>query len=222
MNDTHVIDRQPTGASIGRGGGIETPTRTISDLVDDYGFLRNLMTDLVDDTRNLHRLVDERHSDGLDAELRVGAGERAKQPLDVLLAELSDLGFSWRDIARVAGISVPALRKWRLGGAATGENRHKVALMVSLCEIARSRYHIGDVAGWLETPLHSEAPVTGLDIVAKSRFDLILRLARDQGSDPEAVLDEFEPDWRDRYASAVEVFTGPDGIPGLRLADHST
>ena len=98
-----MIDRQPTGASIGRGGGIETPTRTISDLVDDYGFLRNLMTDLVDDTRNLHRLVDERHSDGLDAELRVGAGERAKQPLDVLLAELSDLGFSWRDIARVAG-----------------------------------------------------------------------------------------------------------------------
>ena len=179
------------------------------------------MTELVDDTRNLHRVADGCHSDGLDAELRVGAGERAKQPLDVLLAQLSDLGFSWRDIARLAGISVPALRKWRLGGAATGENRHKVALMVSLCEIARSRYHISDVAGWLETPLHSEAPITGLDLMSAGRFDLVLRLARDQGSDPEAVLDEFEPDWRDRHASAVEVFTGPDGILGLRLANRS-
>lgn len=220
MSDAHVLDQQPTGASIGRVGSIETPTRTISDLVDDYGFLRNLMTDLVDGTRHLHHLVDARHSDGLDAELRVRAGERAKQSLEAVLTELSDLGFSWRDIARVAGISVPALRKWRMGGAATGEKRHRVALMLSLCEIARSRYHIADVAGWLETPLHPDAPVTGLDIVAGGRFDLVLRLARDQGSDPETVLDEFEPDWRDRYASAVEVFTGPDGMPGLRLADH--
>lgn len=219
MSDPRVIDRQPTGASIGRGGGIETQTRTISDLVDDYGFLRNVMADLVDGTKHLHHLVDARHSDGLDAELRVGASERAKQPLEALLSELSDLGFSWRDIARVAGISVPALRKWRLGGAATGENRYKVALLLSLCETARSRYHIADVAGWLETPLHPNAPVTGLDIVAEGRFDLVLRLARDQGSDPEAVLDEFELDWRERYATPVEAFTGPDGMPGLRLTD---
>ncbi len=219
MSDPRVIDRQPTGASIGRGGGIETPTRTISDLVDDYGFLRNVTADLVDGTKHLHHLVDARHSDGLDAELRVGASERAKQPLEALLSELSDLGFSWRDIARVAGISVPALRKWRLGGAATGENRYKVALLLSLCETARSRYHIADVAGWLETPLHPNAPVTGLDIVAEGRFDLVLRLARDQGSDPEAVLDEFELDWRERYATPVEAFTGPDGMPGLRLTD---
>ena len=219
MSDPRVIDLQPTGASIGRGGGIETQTRTISDLVDDYGFLRNVMADLVDGTKHLHHLVDARHSDELDAELRVGASERAKQPLEALLSELSDLGFSWRDIARVAGISVPALRKWRLGGAATGENRYKVALLLSLCETTRSRYHIADVAGWLETPLHPNAPVTGLDIVAEGRFDLVLRLARDQGSDPEAVLDEFELDWRERYATPVEAFTGPDGMPGLRLTD---
>ncbi len=56
--------------------------------------------------------------------------------------------------------------------------------------------------------------------MAENRFDLVLRLAHDQGSDPEAVLDEFEPDWRDRYSSPVEVFTGPDGMPGLRLADR--
>ena len=222
MNDTRVIDLRPTGASIGRGGTIEAPTRTISDLVDDSGLLRSRTMILVDDTRHLHRLVDEHHSDTLDAELRIMASDKAKRPLGTLLAELSDLGFSWRDIARVVGISIPALRKWRLGGAATGENRHRVALVVSLCEIARSRYHIPDAAGWLETPLHPNAPVAGLDIMAEGRFDLVLRLARDQGSDPETVLDEFEPDWRRRYASAVEVFTAPDGIPGLRLADLPT
>ena len=222
MSDPRVIDRQPTGASIGRGGGIETQTRTISDLVNDFGFLRTQTMILVDDTKHLHHLVDEHHVGTLDAELRILAGEQARQPLESLLTQLSDWGFSWRDIARVVGISVPALRKWRLGGTATGENRHKVALMVSFCEIARSRYHIGDVAGWLETPLHSEAPVTGLDVIVAGRFDLILRLARDQGADPETVLNEFEPNWRERYASAVEVFAAPDGVPGLRLADVTT
>ena len=29
-------------------------------------------------------------------------------------------------------------------------------------------------------------------------------------------------DWRDRYYSPVEAFTGPDGLPSLRLADHET
>ena len=59
-----------------------------------------------------------------------------------------------------------------------------------------------------------------MDLLAEGRFDLALRLARDQGSDPEAVLSEFEPDWKERHASTVEVFTGPDGMPGLRLSDR--
>ena len=57
-------------------------------------------------------------------------------------------------------------------------------------------------------------------MMAGGRFDLVLRLVRDWGSDPQTVLDDFEPDWRDRYSSPVEVFTGPDGMPGLRLADR--
>ena len=91
--------------------------------------------------------------------------------------------------------------------------------MVALCDIARDRYLISDVAGWLETPVHPAAPVTGMDMVALGRFDLVMRLARDPGVDPEEALDEFEPDWRERYSSPVEVFTAPDGLPGLRLAE---
>ena len=220
MSDTRIFDRQPTGASIGRGGDIETPTRTISDLVDDSGYLRNQTRILAADTTHLQRIADVLHTDTLDAELRTMAQARSKEALENLLDRLSDLGFSWRDIARVVGVSVPALRKWRLGRTATGENRRRVATLVAFCDIADERFCISDVACWLEAPLDPQTPLTGLDLMASDRFDLALRLARDWGSDPQAVLDEFEPDWRDRYSSPVEVFTGPDGLPGLRLADR--
>ncbi len=220
MSDTRIFDRKPTGASIGRGGDIEATTRTISDLVDDSGYLRNQTRILADDTTHLQRVVDDLHTDTLDAELRTMAQARSKEALESLLDRLSDLGFSWRDIARVVGVSVPALRKWRLGGTATGENRRRVATLVAFCDIAGSRFGISDVACWLEAPLDPQTPLTGLDLMAGDRFDLALRLARDWGSDPQAVLDEFEPDWRDRYSSPVEVFTGTDGLPGLRLADR--
>ena len=222
MSDTRVIDQRPTGASVGRGRTIEAPTRTISELVDDWGHLRNQTMFLAADTKHLHHIADEHHSDKLDAELRTMAQERSKETLESLLDHVSDLGFSWRDIARVVGVSVPALRKWRLGGAATGENRRRVSTLVALCDIARSRFHLPEIAAWLETPVHPAAPLTGLDMMAGGRFDLVLRLARDQGSDPETVLNEFEPDWQDRYASAVEVFIAPDGVPGLRFADLPT
>ena len=219
MNATNLIDQPPTGASIGRGTTIASPTRTISQLVDDSGHLRDQAMVLAADTSHLHRLVDQHHSDTLDAELRTVANERNKEPLEDLLRQLSDLGFSWRDIARIVGVSVPALRKWRLGGTATGENRKKVSTLVAFCEIVHSRFRISQVADWLEAPVHPEAPHSGLDLMAGDRFDLVLQLARDWNSDPQTVLDEFEPGWRERYGSAVEVFTGPDGMPGLRLAD---
>lgn len=175
---------------------------------------------MADHTQHQRRSELDHAAEILETELRIGAARRSREPLERLLEQLSGVGFSWRDIARVVGVSVPALRKWRLGGRATGENRRRLATLVSFCGIARTRCHVSDVVGWLETPLHSEAPVTGIDLLAEGRFDLALRLARDQGSDPEAVLDAFEPGWRQRYVSTVEVFAGPDGMPGLRMSNR--
>lgn len=220
MTSAHVTDQSPTGTSIGRGRAIDITTRTISDLVDDWGDLRNQAKILATETSHLHRYTDAQHSDTLDAELRTISQAKSKESLESLLEQLSELGFSWRDIARVVGVSVTALRKWRLGGAATGENRNRIASVLAFCEIAGSRFHLSDVVSWLESPLHAEAPITRLDMMASDRFDLVLQLVRDWDSDPQAVLDEFEPNWRSRYCSPVEVFTGPDGMPGLRLADH--
>ena len=153
----------------------------------------------------------------LDQLHRTTGNELAKKPLNSLLEVLNSLGFSWQDIARISGVSVPALRKWRHGHSATGANRQRVAMVVAFCRIAEETYLIEDVAGWLETPLHPSAPITGLDLMAEQRFDLALELADTWMQDPESVLDRFEPGWKEKYASQVEVFVAPDGLPGLRL-----
>lgn len=33
-----------------------------------------------------------------------------------MLSDLAELGFAWRDIARLVKVSVPAVQKWRKGG----------------------------------------------------------------------------------------------------------
>lgn len=218
MSSTDALET-PTGSSVGLGETVENPTRTIADLVDRAGHLKNQTRILVADSNDVHQSTEELHNESLSTLHRTVAHERAKQSLAGLLDELSDLGFSWREVARVSGVSVPALRKWRRGGPATGENRKRVAMVVAFCDIARDQYLIDDVASWMEAPLHSDAPVTALDLVAEDRIDLALQLASEQGTDPEHVLDQFDPDWRERYASPVEVFTGPDGLPGVRLRE---
>ena len=217
MSTVNRIEDEPTGASVGHAPPRLERTRTIQDVVDDIGFLRNHSELLVNDSRNLHESIGRMHFDSLEEELRSVTVRHARERLPALLDRLSTLGFSWRDIAWICGVSVPAVRKWRQGESATGENRQRVARVVALCEIAAERYHIADVAGWLETPVHPEAPISGLDLMASERFDLVLALACEQPGDPEQVLDEFEPDWRVRYRSDVEVFTAADGLPGLRL-----
>ena len=141
----------------------------------------------------------------------------AAKDQDELLEELRSLGFSWRVIARIAQMSVPELRNWRRVGLAAAENRRRIVEIVALCRRAREDHVIDDIAAWLETPLHSEVPITGLELLAAERSDLVLRLLCRPEESPEQILDEFEPGWREHYASSVEVFTAPDGLPGLRF-----
>ena len=221
MRATHTFDA-PTGASIRPSEGVEAPTRTISEAVEGLGYLRNRTGIRADNSLDLRCSAEQLHSESLDVHLRTLANQRVREELSALLEELSGLGFSWRDIARTSRVSVPALRKWRLGAPATGENRKRVATMAAFCDIAREEYLISEVASWLETPIHLDAPLTPIDMIANDRWDLVLRLAGTDGQDPELVLDEFEPDWRHRYDSPVEVFTGPDGLPGVRLVERES
>ena len=142
--------------------------------------------------------------------------EHADQ-MSELLNKLLDLGFSWNDIARVAGVSNPDVRKWRDGEQVTGTHRKQVAAFVAFCQLAQDEHMVDDVASWTEIPLHADAPLTVLDIVVEGRFDLAIQHASERGTTPERVLDQFDPGWRQRYSSAVDVFTAPDGLPGIRF-----
>ena len=145
------------------------------------------------------------------------AGRRAGAGLAALVEVLGDLGFSWRDVARTAGVSLPVLRQWCQGAPTSGGNAERVAMLVALCEVAGHDLRIDDAAGQLEAPLNPAAPVNGIDLVASDRFDLALRLLTCAGEAAEVILDEFDPDWRERYASDVEVFVAPEGLLGVRL-----
>ena len=217
---TSIYMDKPTGW-IPSDDSTDNHTRTISDLVGDTGYLRTQTRVLVQASHQMNQSTESLHIEALVQMHLTLANDRAKEPLAELLEILSDLGFSWRDIARLSGVSVPALRKWRHGGTPTGSNRKRVAMVVAFCDIAWEQYLIDDVAGWLETPLHPDAPISGLDLIEKERFDLALRAASDRMDNPESILNEFEPNWQENYQSRVEIFTAPDGLLGLRLAGEA-
>jgi transcriptional regulator with XRE-family HTH domain len=222
VNGSTLLVDETTGASIGLNGAEQSHTRTIAELVERVGYLKNRTRILVADSESVHNSTDVLHTETLETLLRSTASRLNKETLPDLLERLSALGFSWRDLGRVFGVSVPALRKWRNGEPASGQNRLRVARLAAFCEIVSDQYLNDDPASWLEIPLHIDAPVTGIDLLVMDRFDLAFKLAGDEGTDPGWVLDQVDPEWRDRYRSPVEVFIAPDGMPGIRPSEEIT
>lgn len=185
-------------------------TRSSADLLaDDAGWLRHW-------SRAVNGTVVTLHDDALSLQLEARTNELKKRPLVDLLDECATRGFAWRDVARILKVSVPALRKWREGGGIDGAHRFTLSRLVAFCVIAESEHGVSDVAGWLEQPLVSRCPVTGLDLAADERFEDLLALASGQIA-PESVLDEAQPGWRDAPDDGAEVFIAADGLPGIRI-----
>ncbi|MGH9044179.1 MAG: hypothetical protein ACRDVP_04980 [Acidimicrobiales bacterium] len=83
-------------------------------------------------------------------------------------------------------------------------------------EILRVDHLVSDVAAWMEMPLVREAPTTGIDLAVDGRFGDLLDLATGHDSS-EALLDRWQPDWRDNFTSEFEVFEAADGEMRLRM-----
>lgn len=166
--------------------------------------------------RTLHQGFDDLHKQITDVEWRTAAAERSKASVASMLAELADLGFAWRDIARMVGVSVPAVQKWRRGEKASGDSRSRLASLLAACDLIAGRYLIDEIASWFEVPLSSSAPVTPIVLYATNRADLVFEFASGH-VDPEALLSEFDPDWRERYRSDFEVFEAGDGNRSIRM-----
>ena len=205
-----------------------TDRGTASDLINKTPTLsetRVLASQLTEDiggnraeVRDLHESYDDLHKRSHDVEWRTRSAERAKASVVTMLGTLADVGFAWRDVARLVGVSVPAVQKWRRGEKTSGDSRLKVASLLAACDIIADHYLIEDVASWFEMPLVASAPVTPLDLYAANRADLVFDFASAH-ADPEALLTEFDPSWREHYRSDFEVFDAGDGHRSIRMKD---
>lgn len=182
-----------------------------SRLTEDVGGGRN-------EVRVLHEQYDDLHQRSHEVEWRAATAARVKSSTATLLSDLSELGFAWRDIARLVGVSVPAVQKWRKGEKASGDSRKRLASLLAACDIITDHYMVEEIASWFEVPLSSSAPVTPLDLYAEDRADLVFEFASGH-TDPEALLTQFLPDWREHYRSDFEVFEASDGRYSIRVKD---
>ena len=177
-------------------------------LTERTGAVRGRARQLTSDTDELHR-------DTTFTEWAARTAMRGKEAPAELLNELADLGFAWRDIARMLGVSVPAVQKWRRGERITGDNRSNLAGLLAACDLVTEHYLVSEVASWFAMPIVADSPLTPADLYAARQADLVFDYASGH-SDPEAVLTNFDPDWRERYRSEYEVFTASDGQRSLR------
>lgn len=186
-------------------------TRTSADaLAGEVGLLRSQARFLGEDAANLHNGL-------LSRQLEARTNELRKQSPRDLLTVLAEHGFAWRDIARIVGVSVPALRKWREGGGVSGDHALAIARLAAFCAIAQDDHLVlQEVAGWLEQPIVSGAGITGIDLVAEHRYEELLEYASGHVN-PEGLLDRLRPEWRQKLGDHAEVFISPDGMPGIRL-----
>ena len=183
--------------------------RLLTDLTDDVGVVRTSV-------RMLHDRADELHHSVFEDMLKSRTAGRARSSVATLLSALADLGFAWRDIARLVGVSVPAVQKWRRNEGTSGENRARVARLLATCDLIQERCPIEEIASWFETPISTGAPLTPMDLYAGGRSDLVFDFASGHVSDPEQVLSQFDADWRERYRSDFEVFEAADGNLSIR------
>lgn len=202
-----IDTEQGTGST-----GVEFPPRpsmTMATLTRQYGKLRDRTSLLDADVGTDHRAAQLRT-------LELRAGERARADVVTLLTVLStEQGLGWSDIARLVGVSVQAVRKWRRGDAVTGENRLAVARLVALLDMLSSEICVQDPAGWLEIPVIEGYALRHLDLYRLGRADLIFDLAHLR-LPPEAAMAELTPEWRQRYALEHEVYEAEDGQRSVR------
>jgi transcriptional regulator with XRE-family HTH domain len=187
------------------------PTTTRSTallLTEDAHDLRNRV-------RNLGFDVGQTHQKTYQHEWQVLTQQRALSSAGTMLSELADLGFSWRDIARMVGVSVAAIQKWRKGENVTGPNRHKLATLLAACDFIIVHFHAEDVAQWFETPIIDGAPITPIDIWSEGNYLVLFEYATQQMT-PDQAMNEFRPDWRESFRSNWETFEAADGNLSIR------
>ncbi|MFB7669490.1 hypothetical protein ACFC1R_37225 [Kitasatospora sp. NPDC056138] len=198
----------PTAVLIEQPEPVATTAPQMSDLAEAAGSLRI-------QAKFIHEDIGDLHQRTLFIAWEKRTAHRGKEAPANLLEALGDLGFAWRDIARMLHVSVPAVQKWRRAGGVTGENRRKIAALLALCDEIADRYHIQEIASWFEMPITSTAPVTPIDLYSAGKADLVFEHASGHG-DSEQLLTAYDPQWREHFHSDFEVYLDVDGQMSIR------
>lgn len=177
--------------------------------MEDFGVLRTRSRHLSDD-------INRGHAGAITTLLNREQSKLERDTAVILLEELSDCGFSWRQIARMVGVSVPAVQKWRKGEGLSVERRGKLARVVAIMRLLENRAMVNDVAAWCSLPIVAEASITTIDLIADDELELAY--VRAEGHEEGAsVLDKYRPDWRDHLPNdGFEVFEAVDGNLSIR------
>lgn len=130
---------------------------------------------------------------------------------DALLEELAvDRGMAWSDIARFCGVTVSAVRKWRVGLSISPERRRALARLSAFLDLLEESGPVGDPAGWLAMRLSEHHTVTAGDLYLDGRAEDVLQHAQGRLSASE-LLDRWKPDWHIAARSEWSVATTADG-----------
>jgi transcriptional regulator with XRE-family HTH domain len=136
-----------------------------------------------------------------------------------LLDEIADLGFARRDVARLLGVTVQAIQKWRRGASATADNKAKLAGLLAACDLIAENYEIQEIASWFEMPIMPGVPISPIDLWVSQRPDLVFEYASGH-TDADDTLTSWDLSWREKYGSDFEVFRAADGHLSLRPKDR--
>ena len=207
------ITAEPTRADTLSAVRSPSVTRTSAErAAEDVGHLRNQARFLLNDVGDLH-------GEAVDAQLEHATDTQARRAVSDLLEELGSLGMSWRAVARLVGVTVPALRKWRNGEEITGSNRRHLARVVAFVDILRAQHLIQEVGSWLEMPL-GQSTTSAIDLYVEGFVTALLEYAAGHVSSVELLkLSGRDPVKR---SGRFEVVTGDDGEPILRVHSQAT
>lgn len=131
-----------------------------------------------------------------------------------LLTKLAvDWGMSWSSIARLCGVSLSDVRKWRCGKDLSPGDKIAVSHLLTFVGFL-GELLIDEPASWLAMPLVSGYTVTAEDLYIESHTDQLLDYASGQ-TDLYEILDEFDKNWRTRYRSQYKLVKAGDGNPSI-------
>ena len=138
---------------------------------------------------------------------------------ETLLEELAtDRGLRWRDISRLCGVPVSAIRRWRAGESIATEHQHGLARLAAFLELVEEVKPIDEPSGWLLMRLSEQHTVRAADLYIEGRINDLIEYT--QGHiDVDVLLDRLDPNWRTVTRSEWKVIVSPDGERYLAQRD---